>query len=58
MIYWEVWMSNLSEKKIIQNIDELIDNCNCYLEDEETDKESIKWFKMEKESLERYFRFI
>lgn len=44
-------MSNLNGKELMKNINDIIDNCNCWMEDEEADEETIKWFKMEKETL-------
>lgn len=40
------------EEKTIERCNELIDNCNCYLEDYETDDETFKWFEMEKKTIQ------
>ena len=45
-------INELEEKEMMKNLEELIYNCNCYLEDKENcEEEVINWFQMEKDTI-------
>lgn len=51
----------MSKEELLKNAQELIDNCNCWLEDENgeyTSSEEQEWFQFEKETIQGLLNLI
>lgn len=50
--------SNSYKAQLKRQAKDIIDNCNCWLEDENTSEGTKEWFKFEKETIQGLLKVI